>query len=157
MFIRRFKPFGNLRRIHNPRTSIARGHGDFPSDNPLSRGWPIPLDVVEEDGHFMVYASVPGVDPKELEVTVADGILTIGGCYNVDAEHKDGKYLVRERRFGEFRRSLQLPESADAEKASPRYCNGVLSVGFPKLSGKDVKRLRVTFEEPAGELPEKSA
>ena len=157
MFIRRFKPFGRFRRMSNPRTSIARGHGDYPAGSHLTRGWPIPLDVVEEDGHFMVHASVPGVDPKDLEVTVADGILTVGGCYNVDAEHKDGKYLVRERRFGEFRRSLRLPESADADKASPRYCNGVLSVGFPKLAGKDVKRLEVTVEEPAGELPESTA
>ena len=157
MFIRRFKPLGRFRRMPNPRTSTARGHRDYPAGNHLTRGWPIPLDVVEEDGHFMVHASVPGVDPQDLEVTVADGILTIGGCYNVGAEHKDGKYLIRERRFGEFRRSLQLPERADADKASPRYCNGVLSVGFPKLAGKDVKRLQVTVEEPAGELPEKSA
>ncbi len=157
MFIRRFKPFGRFRRMSNPRTSIARGHGSYPGGNHLTRGWPIPLDVVEEDGRFMVHASVPGVDPQDLEVTVADGVLTIGGCYNVDTEHKDGKYLVRERRFGEFRRSLRLPERADADKASPRYCNGVLSVGFPKLAGKDVKRLQVTVEEPEGDLPESKA
>ena len=157
MFIRRFRPFGRFRRMSNPRTSIARGHGSYPAGNHLTRGWPIPLDVVEEDGRFMVHASVPGVDPQDLEVTVADGILTIGGCYNVDTEHKDGKYLVRERRFGEFRRSLRLPEGADADNAEPRYCKGVLSVGFPKLAGKDVKRLQVTVEEPLGDLPESKA
>ena len=43
------------------------------------------------------------------------------------------------------------------DKAEPRYCNGVLSLGLPKLAGRDVKRLEVTFEEPTGELPEREA
>ena len=150
MFIRRFKPFGHSTRMPNPPTPIVRSYGDYPASSHPTRGWPIPLDVVEEDGHFMVHASVPGVDPKDLEITVADGVLTIEGCYDLGVEHGDGKYLVRERRSGLFHRSLRLPEWADVDNAAPRCCNGVLSVGFPKLAGKDVKRLEVNVEEPAG-------
>ena len=98
----------------------------------------------------MVHASVPGVDPKDLEITVADGILTIEGCYNLAADHRDGRYLIRERRSGRFHQSLRLPEWADVDSAAPRCCNGVLTVDFPKLVGKDVKRLEVTVEELAG-------
>ncbi len=82
MFIRRFQPFGHFRRITNPRTPITPGYGNCPAGNHLTRGWPIPLDAVEEDGQFMVHAAVPVVDPEDLEITVADGALTIEGCSN---------------------------------------------------------------------------
>ena len=157
MFFRRFQPFGHFRRITNPRTPITPGYGNCPAGNHLTRGWPIPLDSVEEDGQFMVHAAVPVVDPEDLEIAVADGALTIEDCSNMGTEHKNGKYPIRERRFGGFRRSLRLPEWADVDKAEPRYCNGVLSLGLPKLAGRDVKRLEVTVEEPAGELPEREA
>lgn len=71
----------------------------------------------------------------------------------MEAEHKNGKYPVRERRL----RVPLVAAAAGVGGRGPRYCNGFLSAVFPKLAGKDVKRLEVTIEEPAGELPERAA
>ena len=157
MFIRRFEPFGQFNGMPYGRAPMSRGYRRHPAGGSFAKGWPIPLDVVDEDGRFVVHASVPGLDPKDLEVTIDDRVLTIKGSSGLEQEHGDGKYMVRECRFGGFRRSLRLPESVDVDNAAPRCCNGVLTVDFPKLAGKDVKRLEVTVEEPAAELAERTA
>jgi len=150
------EPFGQVIRMPYGRAPMFRGYRRHPAGGSFAQGWPIPLDVVDEDGRFVVHAPVPGLDPKDLEVTIDNRVLTIKGSSGHEHEHKDGEYMVRERRFRGFRRSLRLPESVDVDNAALRCCNGVLTVDFPKLKGKAVTRLEVTIEEPAGESPERA-
>jgi len=89
---------------------------------------------------------LPGVDPDDIEVSVEDNLLTIKGSTKESGEtgRKEEDYLVKERRTGSFRRTLRLPKTADVEKARPHYDNGVLTVSFPRLESKKVKRLKVS-------------
>ena len=103
----------------------------------------LPLDVVEEDDDILVHASVPGVRPEDIQVSVADGVLTIEGETRTEHEDNDGSYLVRERRSGKYRRALRLPDTLDADKAESHYESGVLTVKFPKVEAKKARKLEV--------------
>ena len=77
---------------------------------------------------------MPGIDEKDIEVTVADGMLTIKGEKSEEKEEKKKDYHVSERRFGSFRRSFALPKTADIDKVQASMKNGVLSVVLPKAA-----------------------
>ncbi len=152
MVLQRWDPFLELRRIHNrlyrqrlafnPVVNTAGNGAD-------GREWSIPLDIVQEEDKYVVRASLPGIDPENIEVSVDHGVLTIKGRTEAEAEaedrREDGNYMVRERRSGSFIRSLRLPESVDADQAKPNFDNGVLTITLPKVESKKAKHLTVTM------------
>ncbi|MFQ6027356.1 MAG: Hsp20/alpha crystallin family protein [Dehalococcoidia bacterium] len=142
MMLRRWEPFRELWRMreereHWPRFYFGNGGGEE------VEGWAVPLDVVEEADNIVVHATMPGVKPEDIEVTVEENELTIKGKSEMEEEHKEGEYLMRERRTGAFHRILRLPGTVDTEKAMPTYENGVLTVTFPKVEAKKAKHLKV--------------
>jgi HSP20 family protein len=105
--------------------------------------WAIPLDVVEEGDNILVHASMPGIEPDNIDVTVENDVLTIKGRSSMEREHKEGNFLMKERRTGSFHRSLRLPDTVDADKAVPHYDKGVLTVTLPKVEAKKARKLNV--------------
>lgn len=90
------------------------------------------IDIVEKDKAFEVTAELPGLDAKNIDVQLADGILTIKGEKHEEKEEKTKDRYVSERRYGSFRRSLQVPGSVDPDKIEASYKSGVLTVTLPK-------------------------
>ena len=92
------------------------------------------LDIAESEKAFTISAELPGVDEKDLDVTVADGLLTIRGEKRSEAEEKDeAKNFHRvERSYGLYERRLTLPQDADQSKIDADFRNGVLTVTIPK-------------------------
>lgn len=90
------------------------------------------VDVVEKDNAFEITAELPGLDAKNIEVSLSDDVLTIKGEKKEDKEEKTKDRYVSERRYGSFRRSMQLPASVDAGKIEATYKGGVLAVTLPK-------------------------
>ena len=138
-------PFSQLRRMEETMNRLWSGYGIRSQLNGTTEDWGIPLDVVEEQGHIVVRASLPGVDPENIQVNIEDGMLTIRAETKTETEHEHEEkgYLVRERRVGSFRRSFHLPDSADQANAAAKYENGVLTLTFPKLEPKRSKQLKV--------------
>lgn len=97
-------------------------------------GFPVTaaVDVIEKDNAFELTAEIPGLDAKNIELSLSDGVLTIKGEKNEEKEEKTKDRYVSERRYGSFRRSLQLPATVDAGKIEATYKNGVLTVKLPK-------------------------
>lgn len=93
----------------------------------------IAVDVAEVDDAIVVTADVPGYDREELDLTVADDILTIVAEHEEAEEAKSDDYVRRERRASSMRRSISLPAAVDADAASASYTNGVLTVTLPRL------------------------
>ena len=120
-------------------------------------GWGIPLDVVEKDDRIVVHASLPGVDPEQVHVTVEDDILTIRAETEVDEERRNGGYLMRERRSGSFHRALRLPDTVDADKAEPLYENGILTITLPKVEARKARELKVKVGGRETERKERKA
>ena len=143
MVLQRWYPFREFRRMDEKMDRLWRGFGV--GQDVYSRT--VPLDVVEEGDEIAVHASVPGVKPENIQVTVEDGVLTIKGEAHGDDEERDGNYLVRERRAGRFHRAIRLPDTVDADKADSRYEHGVVTITFPKVEAKKAKRLEIKTGE----------
>lgn len=90
------------------------------------------VDVVEKENAFELTAELPGLDAKNIELSLSDDILTIKGEKTEEKEEKTKDRYVSERRYGSFRRSLQLPASVDPAKIEASYKSGVLGVKLPK-------------------------
>lgn len=90
------------------------------------------LDVHDDGKHLTIEADLPGVDEKDVTVTLANGLLTIKGEKKSEREEKDKSYYVAERSYGSFERSLRLPDTIDEGKLEARFDKGVLRVTAPK-------------------------
>jgi HSP20 family protein len=90
------------------------------------------VDVVEKENGYEVTAELPGMDEKNIDVTVANGCLTIKGEKQEEKEEKKKDYYLQERRFGSFERRFEIPEGVDASKIEANFAKGVLTVTLPK-------------------------
>ncbi len=90
------------------------------------------VDVTETDKAYEITAELPGMNDKNVEVKMADGILTIKGEKQEEKEEKKKDYYLRERNFGSFQRAFQVPDGVDADKIEASFKNGVLTVTLPK-------------------------
>jgi HSP20 family protein len=90
------------------------------------------VDVAKTDKAYEIKAELPGLDEKNIEVKVANGVLSIRGEKQEKKEEKEKDYYRRERSFGSFERSFQLPDNIEDDKIEANFKNGVLSVILPK-------------------------
>jgi HSP20 family protein len=90
------------------------------------------VDVAETDKAYEIKAELPGLDEKNIEVKVVNGVLSIKGEKREEKEEKEKDYYRRERSFGSFERSFQLPDNIEDDKIEATFKNGVLSVTLPK-------------------------
>ena len=102
------------------------------------------LDVVERDHEFIVRAEMPGVKKDEIEVSLENGVLTIGAETNSQSEEKDGDRVIRqERRYGKYVRSLRIGKDIDDKKVKAAYKDGILELTLPKAETVKPKKINV--------------
>jgi HSP20 family protein len=90
-------------------------------------GWVPAVDAVTENGDLLIKAELPGMKREDVDITFHDGILTISGEHN-EEENKDSKYLLRERRYGSFQRSMTLPQGVSEDDIKASFKEGVPEV-----------------------------
>ena len=134
MTMQRFDPFAEMRRMDAAMNRFWN-QGAAAQDSAGGR-WDIAMDVIQDGDDLVVRASLPGVEPDDIQVTLE-------GETGSETEEQKGDYLLRERRFGRFHRALRLPNSVDSEKAEPSYANGVLTITVPKQEAKKARRLEI--------------
>lgn len=115
----------------------------------LDRG--MPIDVRETDDEVEVKASIPGVDPENVDIQYADGMLTIKTRTEESSEEQQGTWHVREMRTGMAERTISLPRSADVERADASIDNGVLRIRFPISESAAKRRINVKSERTSEE------
>jgi HSP20 family protein len=101
------------------------------------------LDVFESDDDVSVRASIPGVKPEDIDISVTGDVLTIKGETSEEKEEKTGNYHLRERRYGAFQRSVSLPTLVKADKAEAVFENGVLTLTLPKVDEVKPKSIQI--------------
>lgn len=107
-------------------------------------GWSPAVDVVQDGDDLVVRAEIPGAKPEDIDISVQNGVLTISGRIEEEKEEERGGYLVRERRNGAFRRSLQLPRDVDEDQIKANFENGVLEVRIPgAAAAQEPKRIQI--------------
>ncbi len=105
--------------------------------------WTPRVDIREEENRLVVAADIPGVDPKDVEVTYEDGVLNVSGERSSGSESKGDGYYRVERHFGKFSRSFKLPSTVDAENISASGKNGVLEISIPKTEKAKPRRIEI--------------
>lgn len=130
--------------------SLTRDLGIFePFQTPLwSRGLvDVRFDVSETDDAIEIAAELPGIDEKDVELTLSDGVLTLKGEKKAEEEKKERDYYLSERRYGSFTRSIRVPESVDQDKIKAAFEKGVLTVTLPKRPEAKAKRKRIAISK----------
>lgn len=147
MSILRWDPFEELREMQR---SLDRLFDELSGRRPLRRRearepvvWEPAVEVYETDQEVVVRAELPGVDPKNVNVTVQDNTVTIEAEAKEEQEERGRNYLRRELRYGQFSRSLTLPAEVRADAAKATYRNGVLELRVPKSERAKPKQVKV--------------
>ncbi|HSK98720.1 MAG TPA: Hsp20/alpha crystallin family protein [Rubrobacteraceae bacterium] len=93
-----------------------------------STGWTPAVDVATRGNDMVIKAELPGLKREDVDVSLKGGVLTISGERKEEEEHKEGGYLIKERRHGSFRRSMTLPEGIDEDNIKASFKDGLLEV-----------------------------
>src|SRR5258708_1791421 len=101
------------------------------------------FDVKETGDAFVLVADVPGLDEKELDVAVHNGVLTVSGARNSEDKQEGERYSIVERRFGSFARSFALPELADDDKIDAKLDRGVLTLTIGKRAEAKPRKIAI--------------
>lgn len=156
MNLRSLIPVSRERSVANPFTSLQREIDRLFDD--FTRGFPsiapglsgngvsalMPsMDVTETDKEIEITAELPGLEEKDVQINVADNLLTIRGEKKAEKEQKDKNYRLVERSYGSFERTLELPEGVNAEAIKATIAKGVLKVTVPKPAPVQAKKIEV--------------
>jgi len=104
------------------------------------------VDVADKDKEIQVTAELPGMDEKDIEVTLSGDMLTIKGEKKEEREEKERNYYFSERRFGSFQRSFRLPEGVNPDKVEARFDKGVLTVTLPKTAEAAKRQRKIAIK-----------
>jgi HSP20 family protein len=105
--------------------------------------WTPAVDIHEEAGRFVVRADLPGVKPKDINVTAEKGVLTLRGERSFEKRDTDDHYSRVERVSGKFVRNFTLPENVASEQITAQFKDGVLELTIPKVAKAEPRRIEV--------------
>lgn len=117
--------------------------GEVPAEIGKDQEWVPAFDVSETDDHVVVKADLPGIDPKELDISITGNVLTVKGEKKQEREEKGESFHWVERTYGSFARSFTLPAYVDSNKIEATYKDGVLRLLIPKTEKSKRKKIEV--------------
>ncbi len=134
-----WRPFSELERWRRRFESrFPRFFEDFEGEDSEFR---LPIESYVKDGNVVVRADLPGLDPKDIEVSVIGNVLTIKGERKDEKEVKKENYFRREVSYGAFERHIILPEGAQTDKVKATFKNGVVEVTMPIAKEAGAKKI----------------
>ena len=146
MNVVRYEPWSLLNQLHNEIDQMVTPRRRRVNEEGVSiaaSDWTPAVDIKEEVDRFVITADVPGVDPKDIEVHMENGILTIKGARLTESKEEREGYKRVERVRGSFYRRFSLPDTANAEAISAKSQHGVLEVVIPKQQKLQPRRIQV--------------
>lgn len=119
------------------------GEDSVDQSSVVTSQWTPRVDIKEEPGRFVIFADVPGVDPKDIDIHMDNGILSIKGERNSESKQETERFSRVERAHGLFYRRFALPDSADAEHITAKGGNGVLEISIAKKPESTPRRIQI--------------
>lgn len=119
------------------------GEGEGDQSNVVTSQWVPRVDIREDSDRFVILADIPGVDPKDIEIHMEKGILTLRGERSAEKRDEGGRYSRMERAHGTFYRRFALPDSANADGITATGNLGVLRIDIPKKPETTPRRIQV--------------
>jgi HSP20 family protein len=111
-----------------------------------TQGWTPPVDMIDRPDEIVVKTMVPGMEKKDINVSVSNGTLTVSGERKTDSEVKEEDYYCCEQSYGKFYRAVDLPSSVESEKVKATLKNGILEIHLPKAEAVKPKSIEVVEE-----------
>jgi HSP20 family protein len=146
MSITRYTPYNPQAGLQDEIKQVFErffGDGETDHSNVVTSQWAPRVDIKEEAERFVIFADIPGVDPKEIEIHMDKGILTLRGERRVEAREEQQRWSRVERSYGVFHRRFALPDSANADGISATGRHGVLEITIPKKPETTPRRIQV--------------
>jgi len=142
----RWDPF---QEMLNLRRTVDRLFDNAAPDHDWSQPalWGLAVDMVENKDDFIIKASIPGINPDDLDISYSDDTLTIKGEIKQDKETKEDQYHLRERRVGAFMRSITLPTKIKGDAIEASYQDGVVTLRLPKAEEVKPKRIAIKVND----------
>ena len=139
-----WRPFGELSPFRKEMDRLwDRFSGETPFARTFNEMWSPSVDIMETKDNFVVKAELPGLEAKDVNVSISGDILTIKGEKKAEEEEKDEHYHRVERYSGSFQRVFQLPSGVKADKIEATFDKGVLKVTLPKVEEAKKKEIEV--------------
>ena len=135
----RYQPWGH----YDLMDRLLAGHAGRHTQDSTAAQWTPAVDIKEEAERFVIHADVPGVDPKDIEISMEDGVLSLSGERKSATTTEQEGYTRTERRTGRFLRRFTLPEGTDAEGISAQGSHGVLEIVIPKIAKVAPRKISV--------------
>ena len=115
------------------------------------------FDIAESEKEYVITGEIPGMDVKDLDVTLLDGCLTVKGEKKQEKEDKDENYHRIERHYGSFQRTFRIPDKVKADALEANYTDGVLKLTLPKEEVSEAKKIEVKAKKSRKKVkPKKS-
>lgn len=143
MAIQRWEPLREAVSLRDAMNSLLQDSFVRPIGLLADGASTFPLDISEDENEFIVKASLPGVRPEDVQITAHGDTLTIRGAIKAEEEKKDEHYHLRERRYGQFLRTVTLSTPISADKAQAQFEDGVLTLRLPKAEEAKPKQIKV--------------
>jgi len=161
MTIERWEPLREMISLRDAMNSLLEESFVRPGGPPAPGGAAtLPLDVAETEGEFVIKASLPGIKPEDVKITVHGDTLTIRGESKAEEEKKGTHWHLRERRVSSLVRSLSLRAPINADAASAHFEHGVLTLTLPKTAEAKPKQIAVASgptPPPSSDRPDRPA
>jgi HSP20 family protein len=140
--ITKWEPFRDLTSVRKDMDRLFDEFFSMPST--VQRGWGMPMvDMYQTEDEIVVKATLPGLDPDDLDIQITGDLLTLRGEVKAENVEEGAKYHLREHRYQSFSRSLSLPVPVVSEKAKAEMKNGVLTLALPKAEEAKPKTISV--------------
>jgi HSP20 family protein len=154
MALVRWEPVRELTSLQSEMNRLFNTFFDTPTSSTNGNGgirrWVPSMDLVETDEHFVLRADLPGLSEGDVSIELEDNVLTVAGERKAEHEDKKEGFYRMERSFGQFRRSLTLPDGVDADGIAATFDKGVLEVRIPKPERARPRRIQIAVgDEPA--------
>lgn len=151
MSIARYQPWNTFSHFqtdpfNNELSQFFNKHREAKNDSkthPQTHPWTPAVDIKETETAFELHADIPGVNPKDIDVQMEKGVLTVKGAREISKKDEADGYTRLERYSGEFVRRFSLPETANADKINAKYNDGVLSITIPKQETLQPRKIEV--------------
>ncbi|HUI44796.1 MAG TPA: Hsp20/alpha crystallin family protein [Nitrospirota bacterium] len=141
--MRRWEPFDELRSIQHEMDRLFERFmgGEVPGRE--TGMWTPLVESYVKDGKLVVRAEIPGVDPKDLDVSMTEHELVIKGERKHEKETKEENYAYREIAYGAFERHFALPEGAKADELKAKFTNGILEITVPVPAISKARKIEI--------------
>ena len=147
-----FRDFSTMQARMNRMNRLFREsyNPEVPDDSLTTTTFAPPVDIYEDEHNITLKLEVPGIEEKDIDVSVENSTLTVHGERKIEKEEKEENYRRVERHYGTFTRTFNLPQTVDTESVSATYDKGVLNIALPKKAEAKPKQIKVNVGGVSG-------